>query len=114
VSAGLRCAPIPMWSSAVSRRYSGISWARKPICAQVGRILARRAAEDLGPGSGRGGEPGQQPQQRGLAGAVCPDECGCPALGDADGAVAQRGGPAVALSDSLGVFLNRGRLGLTE
>ena len=27
-SGGFRCAPMPMWSSAVNRRYSGISWAR--------------------------------------------------------------------------------------
>ena len=31
---GFMCAPMPMWSSADSRRYSGISWARNPISAR--------------------------------------------------------------------------------
>ena len=30
----LTCAPIAMWSSAVSRRYNGMSWARKPTSAR--------------------------------------------------------------------------------
>jgi hypothetical protein len=40
---------------------------------QVGGNLARRAAEHPGPSGGRRGEPGQQPQQRGLARSVRPD-----------------------------------------
>jgi hypothetical protein len=31
---GFMCAPMPMWSSADIRRYSGISWARNPISAR--------------------------------------------------------------------------------
>ena len=104
---GLRCAPMPMWSCAVSRRYSGISWARKPISARYAGILARRAAEHGGPARGRRGEPGQQPQQRGLARAVRPDERGYPALGNADRAVAQRGDPAVPLGQPAGLDRRR-------
>ena len=83
---------------------------------QVPGILARRCAEHGGPARGRRGQPGKQPQQRGLARAVRPDQRGYPALGNADRAVAQRGDPPVPLGqpgglDRCGVATGRRRGG---
>ena len=107
-SAGLRCAPMPMWSSALTAAGTAGSPGRGSRC--------RRGRPGPGAGvppstatspRGRPGQPGEQPQQRGLAGAVRADQRGDPALGNGDRAVAQRGDPAVALGQPAG--LDHGR-----
>src|SRR5260370_156425 len=64
---------------------------------QERRVLAGGAAEHRHLARGRLGQPGQQAQQGGLAGAVRADQRGYPPVGDGDGAVAQGGDPAVPL-----------------
>ncbi len=74
----------------------------EPDFREEGRVLARRAAEDRGLAASRARQPGQQPQQRGLARAVRPDQRGYPALGNRDGTIGQRGDAAVPLGQRAG------------
>src|SRR5258708_4289858 len=70
---------------------------------EEGRVLAGSAAEHRDLTAARLRQPAEQPQQRGLAGAVRPDQRGDPALGDRDRAVAQGGDPAVARREPAGL-----------
>ena len=72
-----------------------------PCRAASGR---RRASAEHGDRSrGRGEQPDGQMQQRGLARPVGPDQPDDLALGDGEGAVAQRPAPPVPLAQSLGL-----------
>ena len=93
-----RRAPMPMWSSAVNRRYSGISWARKPTSARKAGCWRGMPPSTVASPRGRPGQPGQQAEQRGLARAVRADQRGDPPLRDGDAAIAQRGDVAVLLA----------------
>ena len=66
--------------------------------AELGRALARAGAEHADAPGGGFEQPDRQAQQRGLAGAVRPDQTDDPPLRHLDRAIAQRPPLAVALA----------------
>ena len=73
----------------------------EPDLGEERRVLPRRAAQNASRAAGRAGQPGEHPQQRGLARAVRPDQRGNPALGHGDRALGERADPPVALGQLL-------------
>ena len=89
-------------SAAVKSRYSGVSWATKPMSA---RPSVSRTASAEHPHRARVGlqQPDGQVQQRALARAVRPDQRGDPAGRQLQRAVPQRPGAAVPLAEPVGL-----------
>src|SRR5215472_8125959 len=75
---------------------------------EKGRVLAGPAAEHRDLATGRPGQPGEQPQQRCLSGAVRADQRRYPAFGNGDGGLCEGGDLAVMLRQP--ARLDRGRV----